>query len=52
MRKTDAEVEVTKPEIKEKVVAAIKEMNDAANNVYAFKLDSTFKAKIAVNKEW
>lgn len=49
--KTDAEVEVTKPEIKEKVVAAIKEMNDAASNVYAFKLDSTFKAKIAINKE-
>lgn len=49
--KTDAEVEVTKPEIKEKVVAAIKEMNDVANNVYVFKLDSTFKAKIAVNEE-
>ena len=49
--KTDAEVEVTKPEIKEKVIAAVKEMNDAVNNVYVFKLDTTFKANISVDKE-
>ena len=43
--KTTADVEVTNPEIKDKVVKAIDEMTDNVNNTYVFKLDGTFQAK-------
>lgn len=49
--KTSADVEVKNSEIKDKVVAAIEEMEDAVNNAYAFKLDGTFEAKESVEGE-
>lgn len=49
--KTSANVEVTDPEIKDAVVAAVEEMEDAKNNIYVFKLDGAFEAKESVDGE-
>jgi len=49
--KTSADVEVKNSEVKDKVVAAIEEMEDAVNNAYVFKLDGTFESKQSVEGE-